>query len=172
MPDPGADPSGWRVYARDVGWFKARRGCLLVTTMIGTLTEASWQHFLEVLEADLRIMTSVNKVAVLYDMRLDPGVMTAKRRKALGELLARYDDKTSTGTLAYAFASRSITARAALQAIHWFSRPKYPAKVVDSPFEAMRFLAEHAPELPIAELWKSYDALVQRERPSLRPPPL
>lgn len=163
MPDRGADAASWRVYAKDVGWIKARRGALLVTTMVGTLTEESWQHFLQVLEADLRIMTSVSKVAVFYDMRLEPGVMTPKRRKALGELLARYDDKTSSGTLAYAFSSKSLTARAALQAIHWFSRPKYPTKVVDSPFEALRFLAEHAPEIDTPDLWKSYDALVRRE---------
>ena len=163
MPEMEADATGWRVYAKDVGWFKARRGALLVTTMVGTLTDQSWEHFLQVLEADLRIMTSVNKVAVLYDMRLERGVMTPKRRQALGELLARYDDRTAAGTLAYAFSSRSLTARAALQAIHWFSGPKYPTKVVDSPFEALRFLAERAPEIGGIDLWKSYEALVTRE---------
>lgn len=90
------------------------------------------------------------------------GLRDARRRKAIGALLAARRDKLARTIAGYALATQSLLVRGTLTALNWLAPPPYESHVVATPWEGIVWLAKRLPEVNPGATLRAYNGLKVR----------
>jgi hypothetical protein len=161
---PGKSP----YFRADVGWFMDQLGDVQVVYMDGRVTDASFEHYLEAVAADIDARTEDRKIGVVYHVP-QPSAMSAARRRKLAAVLKQREAKLARNTAAYAMATPSALVRGGLRMLFWLAPPPYPNAVVPTPVAAFEFVAKHMPGLVATELAAELERTTTQAAPEMQP---
>lgn len=152
----------------DSGWYRDRIGSVDIAFVHGTMTEASFEHFLAEACRSIDECPDDTRVAMFLEVR-EPALMDGRWRKRLAKELKLRAHKLARTRSAYAMVTSSLVVRSALRVMHWAAPPPYPHTVVGSIEEAFGFIARHVPGLDAREIQLDYErrrtaVLAQRSR--------
>lgn len=137
----------------DVGWFLGIVQGVQVVYMDGRVTADAFARYLRVLAQVIDEQTVPQ--GVLYDIP-EPASLTARRRKALAEVLERRRVRVRALTLGYALVTPSPFVRGILTAVFWLAPPPYESKVAGSLQDGFRWLAARCPGVDAAQACETY----------------
>jgi hypothetical protein len=140
----------------DSGWYRDRIGNVDIAFVHGTMTEASFEHFLAEACRSIDECADDARVAMFLEVR-EPALMDGRWRKRMAKELKLRADKLARTRPAYAMVTSSIVVRSALKVMHWAAPPPYPHTVVGSIQEAFEFIARHVPGLDAREIRLDYE---------------
>jgi hypothetical protein len=153
---------------KDSGWYRDRIGSVDIALVHGTMTEASFEHFLSEACRSIDECPDDARIAMFLEVT-EPALMDGRWRKRMAQSLKERAEKLARTRPAYAMVTSSLVVRSALRVMHWAAPPPYPHTVVGSAQEAFEFIARHVPGLDAAALQLDYeqrkaDVIAQRSR--------
>ena len=153
---------------QDSGWYRDRIGSVDIALVHGTMTESSFEHFLDEACRSIDECPDDARIAMFLEVT-EPALMDGRWRKRMAESLKVRADKLARTRPAYAMVTSSLVVRSALRVMHWAAPPPYPHTVVGSAREAFDFIARHVPGLDAREIHLDYEqrkaqVIAQRRR--------
>ena len=97
-------------FRADVGWFMDYLGDVQIVYMDGRVTDASFEHYLQAVAADIDARAPGHQIGVVYHVP-QPSAMSAARRRKLAEVLKQREAKLAQNTAKRSCDSRSGVTR-------------------------------------------------------------
>ena len=142
--------------SEDSGWYRDRIHNVDIAFVHGTMTEASFGHFLAEACRSIDECPDDGRVAMFLEV-VEPALMDSRWRKRLAQALKERAGKLALTRPAYAMVTSSLVVRCALKVMHWVAPPPYPNTVVGTAREAFEFIAHHMPKLDAREIQLEYE---------------
>lgn len=140
----------------DSGWYRDRIGSVDIAFVHGTMTDASFEHFLAEVCRSIDECPDDARVAMFLEVR-EPALMDGRWRKRMAKELKDRAYKLALTRPAYAMVTSSLVVRSALKVMHWAAPPPYPHTVVGTVQEAFEFIARHVPGVDAREIQLDYE---------------
>jgi len=140
----------------DRGWYRDRIGSVDIAFVHGSMTEASFEHFLAEACRSIDECPDDAPVAMFLEV-LEPALMDGRWRKRLAKELKDRTEKLARTRSAYAMVTSSLVVRSSLRVLQWAAPPPYPHTVVATVQEAFAFIARHVPGLDAREVQLDYE---------------
>ncbi len=119
-------------------------GNVKVTSVFKTLDDANFARLCAATARQIDESPDTMRSGVLYEV-FGAGDMNAKRRKAMGEILAGRKEKLARITAGYVLVTSSPIVRGLLTAVFWFAPPGYDSHVAATVAEAFLWLRPRTP---------------------------
>jgi len=140
----------------DTGWYRDRIGNVDVAYVHGTMTEASFEHFLAEVCRSIDECSDDERLAMFVEAQ-EPALMDSRWRKRMAAALKQREAKLARTRSAYAMVTPSLMVRSALKVVHWAAPPPYPHTVVATLEEGFEFIARHVAGLDARALQVDYE---------------
>jgi hypothetical protein len=140
----------------DTGWYRDRIGNVDVAYVHGSMTEASFEHFLAQACRSIDECGDDERLAMFVEAQ-EPALMDSRWRKRMANALKVRAAKLARTRPAYAMVTPSLMVRSALKVVHWTAPPPYPHAIVATLEEGFEFIARHMPGVDPQALQADYE---------------
>jgi hypothetical protein len=143
------------------GWIVARYHRVHCTYVGSRVSDSAYAELMDSLARDIDGRRVAQRIGVLY-FTPETAEMDSPRRRRIAQVLNDRKDKLQQTTAAFALATHSPFVRGVLNTLFWMAPPGYPYKVVATPEDGLRFIAEYTSIDPV-DIAESFEALVREQ---------